>query len=159
MNWIDVIPGSVLGLREGLEAFLIVGIMMKYLEKAGRDELKHSVKLGMGIGIGGSLVVGLALFGAVRLLDGSSNNIGKLWEAVASMAGLALLSTFVYWMMKHGKTVTKDVQNQVDARISRAGIVILATVVVLREGVEISLFAFSSVNERAYVLGIAEDGP
>ena len=155
MNWVDVIPGSILGLREGLEAFLIVGIMMKYLEKTGREELKHSVKLGMGLGIGGSLVVGLILFGAVRLLDGSSDNIGKLWEAVASMAGLALLSTFVYWMMKHGRAVTKEVQNQVDAKISRAGIVILATVVVLREGVEISLFAFSSVNERAYVLGIA----
>ncbi len=155
MNWVDVIPGSILGLREGLEAFLIIGILMKYLEKTGRDELKRSVKIGMGLGIGGSLVIGLVLFGAVRLLDASSDNVGKLWEAVASMAGLALLSTFVYWMMKHGRTVTKDVQSQVDAKISKAGIVILATVVVLREGVEISLFAFSSVNEQAYVLGIA----
>ena len=55
MNWIDIIPGSILGLREGLEAFLIVGIIMKYLEKTGREELKRSVKVGMGIGIGGSI--------------------------------------------------------------------------------------------------------
>jgi high-affinity iron transporter len=155
MNWLDVIPGSILGLREGLEAFLIVGIMMKYLEKSGRDELKRSVKAGMGIGIAGSIVAGLALFGAVRLFGGSSDNAGKLWETVASMAGLALLSTFVYWMMKHGRTVTNDIQGQVDARISKAGITTLATVVVLREGVEIALFAFSSVSRQAYVLGIA----
>lgn len=155
MNWIDIIPGSILGLREGLEAFLIVGIMMKYLEKTGRDELKHSVKIGVGIGIGGSLVIGLAIWAVVRLLDGSSDNVGKLWEAIASIAGLGLLSTFIFWMMKHGRTITRDVQNQVEAKISRAGIVTLAAVVVLREGVEISLFAFSSVNEQPYVIGIA----
>lgn len=155
MNWIDIIPGSILGLREGLEAFLIVGIIMKYLEKTGREELKRSVKVGMGIGIGGSLIIGLALWGFVRLLGGSSDNVGKLWEAVASMAGLVLLSTFIYWMMKHGRTITADVQSQVDAKISKAGIITLVTVIVLREGVEISLFAFSSVNEQTYVIGIA----
>ena len=155
MEWVDIIPGAILGLREGLEAFLIIGIVMKYLEKTGRVELKRSVKLGMSLGIGGSLISGLILWGAIRLLDGSGDNVGKLWEAIASMAGLALLSTFIFWMMKHGKTVTHDVQNQVDAKISKAGITILATVIVLREGVEISLFAFSSVNEQPYVIGIA----
>lgn len=155
MEWVDIIPGSILGLREGLEAFLIIGIMMKYLEKTDREKLKRSVKLGMGLGIGGSLVIGLTLWGGIRLLDGSSENVGKLWEAIASIAGLGLLSTFIFWMIKHGKTVSHDVQNQVDAKISKAGITVLATIVVLREGVEISLFAFSSVNEQPYVVGIA----
>ncbi len=154
MNWIDIIPGTVLGLREGLEAFLVIGIMMKYLEKIGRPTLKKSVKLGMGIGLVGSLVMGVLLWGGIRLLEGSGENVGKLWESIASLAGLALLSTFIFWMMKHGKTVVKDVQHQVDAKVSMAGITILAAVVVLREGVEISLFAFLSVNEQAYVIGI-----
>jgi high-affinity iron transporter len=153
MNWVDVIPGSVLGLREGLEAFLIIGIMMKYLEKIGRKDLKNPVKVGMGIGIIGSVVVGVLLWGGIKLLDGSGEYAGKLWEALASIAGLILLSTFIYWMMKHGKTVVKDVQEQVDAKVSSAGVTALAAVVVLREGVEISLFAFSSVNEQAYVIG------
>jgi len=155
MEWVDIIPGSILGLREGLEAFLIIGIMMKYLEKIGRNDLKKSVKLGMGTGVIGSLLIGLILWGAIRLLEGSSENIGKLWESIASIAGLALLSTFIFWMMKHGKTVSSDVQKQVSAKVSRTGIITLATVVVLREGVEISLFAFSSVNEQPYVIGIA----
>ncbi len=155
MAWIDIIPGSILGVREGLEAFLIIGIMMKYLEKIGRERLKRLVKLGMGLGIGGSLIIGLALWGAIRLLDGSSDNVGKLWEAAASIFGLVLLSTFIFWMMKHGKTVSKTVENQVDTKTSKIGVLFLSTVVVLREGVEISLFAFSSVNERSYVIGIA----
>ncbi len=155
MEWVDIIPGSILGIREGLEAFLIIGIMMKYLEKIGRNDLKRSVKLGMGIGVGGSLLIGLILWAVISLMEGSSENVGKLWESVASIAGLALLSTFIFWMMKHGKTVSSDVQKQVSAKVSRTGIITLATVVVLREGVEISLFAFSSVNEQPYVIGIA----
>jgi high-affinity iron transporter len=155
MEWVDIIPGSILGLREGLEAFLIIGIMMKYLEKIGRDDLKRAVKLGMGFGVGGSLLIGLILWGSIRILEGSSENVGKLWESAASIAGLALLSTFIFWMMKHGKTVSSEVQKQVAAKVSRTGITTLATVVVLREGVEISLFAFSSVNEQPYVIGVA----
>ena len=154
MNWVDIIPGSILGLREGLEAFLIIGVMMKYLDKIGRSDLKGPVKLGMGIGIGGSFVVGLVLWGAVKLLEGTGDIAGKLWESAASLAGIALLTTFIFWMMKHGRTMTKDVQKQVDARISKLGITTLAVVIVLREGVEISLFAFSSVSQQAYVMGI-----
>ena len=155
MNWVDIIPGSILGLREGLEAFLIIGIMMKYLEKIGREDLKRSVKLGMGFGQGGSLLIGLILWGAIRVLGGSSDSVGKLWESVASIAGLIQLSTFVFWMMKHGKSFDHDVQRQVAAKVSKTGIFTLATVIVLREGVEISLFAFSSVNQQPYVIGIA----
>lgn len=147
-------PGSILGLREGLEAFLIISIMMKYLEKLGRGDLKVAVKTGMIIGLVGSVGIGLLIWGATTLLEGSSDNVGKLWESVASLAGLALLSTFILWMMKHGKTLVTDVQRQVDVTMSRAGIVGLATVVVLREGVEIALFAFSSVNKAPYVIGI-----
>ena len=154
MNWVDIFPGTILGLREGLEAFLIIGIMMKYLESSGRAELKSSVKTGMVAGFVGSLIIGLALWGVSSLLNESGENVGKLWESLASVGGLALLSTFIFWMMKHGKTVGAEVRGQVDANISKWGVIGLATVVVLREGVEIALFAFSSVNEGAYVIGI-----
>jgi high-affinity iron transporter len=154
MEWVDLIPGSILGLREGLEAFLIIGIMMKYLQKTGRGDLTGSVKLGLTIGVGGSLVLGLVFWVIIGLLEGSSDNVGKLWESIASIAGLGLLTTFIFWMMKHGKTVVTDIHEQVAAKVSAAGITSLAAVVVLREGVEISLFAFSSVNQLPYVIGI-----
>ena len=47
MNWIDLFPGLILGVREGLEAFLVIGIMMKFLEKTDRRDLKDWVKIGM----------------------------------------------------------------------------------------------------------------
>ena len=154
MSWVDIFPGTILGVREGLEAFLVIGIMIKYLEKSGKTELKSAVKIGMVAGLIGSILIGVLLWGAIGLLKGSSENVGKLWESIASMGGLALLSTFIYWMMKHGKAVSSEVKSQVDAHVSKLGLMSLAAVVVLREGVEITLFAFSSVNETAYVTGI-----
>ncbi|MBT3276328.1 MAG: hydrogenase, partial [Spirochaetales bacterium] len=127
---------------------------MKYLEKSGRTELKSSVKVGMVVGLVGSIIIGLILWGGIVLLKGSSDSVGKLWESIASIAGLILLSTFIFWMMKHGKNVSAEVKTQVDGKVSRTGVLGLAAVVVLREGVEITLFAFSLVNERAYIIGI-----
>lgn len=150
----ELIPGIILGLREGLEAFLVIGIMTKYLDKSGRAELKSAVKTGMAAGVIGSLVIGFILWSITRLLKGTGENAGKLWESTASIAGLILLSTFIYWMMKHGRTVTSEVRNQVAKQISKWGIIALAAMVVLREGVEIALFAFSSVNEGIYLIGV-----
>jgi len=154
MNWIDFVPGLILGVREGLEAFLIIGIMIRFLDKAGRTDLNRSVKTGLIVGLLGSAAIGVALWGVTVLIGGAGGTVGKIWESVASLAGLVLLSTFVYWMMKHGKTVVREVQNQVDSNLTKAGVLGLATVVVLREGAEIALFAFSSVNQQSYVIGI-----
>lgn len=150
----NMVPGLILGLREGLEAFLIISIMLKYLEKIERGDLKRQVKIGLGIGLAGSIIIGLVLWGVVAFLKDSSDSVGKLWESIASLATLALLSTFIFWMMKHGKTMTADVEQKVGAKISRAGITSLAAVVVLREGAEISLFAFSSAGDQIYMIGI-----
>ena len=154
MSFVDVIPGLVLGLREGLEAFLVIGIMMGFLDKLGRPDLRASVRSGLILGLVGSAAIGVGLWGLSLLLGEAGGSVGKIWESVASLAGLTLLSTFVYWMMKHGKSVVGEVQGQVDSNLSRIGVLGLAIVVVLREGAEIALFAFSSVDQQSYVLGV-----
>lgn len=154
MSIVDIIPGAVLGLREGLEAFLIVGIMIRFLGKIGRSELQSSVRLGLVVGVVASAILGLALWGITRILASGEDAVGELWASAASLAGLVLLSLFIYWMMRHGKTVVGEVQGQVGERMSRAGLVGLAAVAVLREGAEIALFSFASVNQRPYVLGV-----
>ena len=57
-------------------------------------------------------------------------------------------------MMKHGKIVEKEVRNQVSTNLSKWGVLSLATVVVLREEAEIVPFAFASVNQQSYVIGL-----
>ena len=154
MSGVDLFSGLILGLREGLEAFLIIGIMMRFLVKVGRTDLRRSVRTGLIAGLIGSAGIGVALWGVTVLVGGAGGTVGKIWESTASLAGLLLLSTFVYWMMKHGKTVVEDVQNQVDSNLTKWGVLGLSTVVVLREGAEIALFAFSSVSRQSYVIGI-----
>jgi len=154
MSWIDFFPGLILGVREGLEAFLIIGIMIRFLDKAGRSDLNRSAKIGLVAGLIGSVGTGFALWGVTSMIGGAGGSVGKIWESTGSLAGLVLLSTFVYWMMKHGKTVVKEVQDQVDSNLTKWGVLGLATVVVLREGAEIALFALSSVNQQPYVIGV-----
>ena len=150
----DTIPGFVLGLREGLEAFLMIGIILDYLAKSGESRFIRPVQAGLAVGIVGSLLLGLGLWGISLLLGAQGETTGKLWEVVASLAGLALLTTFLFWMMKHGRSVYQEVHAEIRSHFSRGGLFLISLIMVLREGGEIALFAFSSTDKEAYVTGI-----
>ncbi|MBI9100609.1 MAG: FTR1 family protein [Spirochaetaceae bacterium] len=152
--FVDVFPGIVTGFREGMEAFLVIGVMIEYLNKIKRSELKRSIQIGMFSGIVGSAVIGLALWGLTVLIGQSGGTVAKLWESLASLLALVFLSTFIYWMMNHGRNIVKEVRSSMDTKLSSIGLMIMAAVMVLREGVEIALFAFTSVNKGSYIGGI-----
>ncbi len=151
----ETVPGLILGLREGLEAFLMIGIILDYLKKSGETRYLRPVQAGLVTGIFGSLVLGLALWGLSLLMGAQGGQTGKLWEALASLTGLVLLSTFLIWMMKHGRSVYHEVHAEIKAHFSAVGLFLISLVMVLREGAEIALFAFSSTEKAAYVTGIA----
>jgi len=148
-----MIPGLIVGFREGMEAFLIIGIMLQYLTKIEKPELKKNVSFGLLAGIGGSVVFGLILWGISSLMGQSGGAVSKLWESGASFAALIFIATFIYWMMKHGSSITGDVESEVSRNLSSKGLFALSTVMVLREGAEIALFAFTAVEKQVYLLG------
>jgi len=150
----DIFPGMVTGFREGMEAFLVIGVMIEYLKKINRSELKRSIQIGMFSGIAGSALIGLGLWGVVIVLGQAGNSVSKLWESLASLLALVFLTTFIYWMMNHGRNIVKEVHQSMNAKLSSLGLLIMSAVLVLREGVEIALFAFTSVNKGSYVTGI-----
>ncbi|PKL01373.1 MAG: hydrogenase [Tenericutes bacterium HGW-Tenericutes-1] len=153
MFGIDYIPGLVMGLREGLEAFLIIAIMLEYLNKTNKKSDKKYVFQGFGYGVLTSLVFGL-LMGLISILIGaSSDNIIKLWESIASLVALILITTFIFWMMKHRYTIVSDIHDKMAVTFSKTGIILLALVMVAREGAEIVLFVFASVNRLSYFSG------
>jgi high-affinity iron transporter len=138
----ELFPGIIIGFREGLEAFLIVAIMIRYLKKTNRNESIKYVFQGLGLGVILSLIIGLGLY----LLARSMNNIGpvaKLWESGASIFALILVTTFIIWMIKNGSNLNKEVEGKVARTISNVGIVILTFAFVAREGVEIAIFTFA----------------
>ncbi|MDA3931892.1 MAG: FTR1 family protein [Tenericutes bacterium] len=138
----DFFQGLVMGFREGLEAFLIIAIMIRYLSQANKHEYKKHVWTGASLGVLLSVVIGFILFLVSRAL-GNLDSIAKLWESFASFLALLLVSTFIVWMIKNGSNMVKDIENKIDINLSKFGIITLSFVLIAREGTEIAIFTFA----------------
>jgi len=136
------LPGIIMGFREGLEAFLIVTMILHYLSKINQTVYKKHVWQGVIAGISLSLILG---FGLNRLSDTivRVNQFTKMWESVASLAALLLVTTFIFWMINHGRNITVYVEDQVTYNLSKWGIFLISLMMVSREGAEIAIFTFA----------------
>lgn len=132
----------IMGFREGLEAFLVIAVILQYLLKLGQNQLRKNVFWGTATGVGTSLVLGLILKLVADSLGGVSN-LAKVWESVASLAALVLVSFFIVWMIRHGSDMAAHARDEVDKHLSGKGLFIVALVIVAREGAEIVLFTFA----------------
>ena len=110
---IEFFPGFVMGIREGLEAFLIIAIMLEYLNKTNRKSDRKFVFQGLGYGVGASLVFGLLLFGISSLIGDGNTNIAKLWEFGASFFALALITTFIVYMLNNKNSIVNDIKDKI----------------------------------------------
>ncbi len=138
----NILPGLIMGFREGLEAFLIIVIILRFLDKVNKKELKKNVILGVGLGLLLSLIAGGILY-LISNAIGNIERIAKLWESGASLIALALVTTFIIWMIKHGANMTEQVENSASKSLSKVGIVLISAMMVAREGVEIAIFTFA----------------
>ena len=136
------IQALIVAFREGLEAFLIIAILIKFLDKSDNKKLKRNVWQGMFIGIIVSIILGIVLM-TISSAIGGIDNTAKLWESSASLIAVSLISTFIIWMIKHGKRIKEHVENKAVLNLSKTGIFLLAMVMVLREGAEIAIFSFA----------------
>jgi len=149
----QILPGFIIGFREGLEAFLIISLMLEYLNKLQRKDLMSFVMKGMYAGLGISLLLGALLWLISGVLDNGSDAVAKLWESGASLVAVLFISYFIFWMIKHGSSIAGDVKKSVDDHLSGNGLFILSAVAVAREGAEIALFAFTSEEKGIYLSG------
>lgn len=138
----NFLPGLIMGFREGLEAFLIIVIILRYLDKIDQKVLKKNVYLGVGFGVALSLLVGGALY-LISNAIGNTDRLAKIWESGASLVAVALVTTFIIWMIKHGANMAKQVESTTAKSLSRGGIILISAMMVAREGVEIAIFAFA----------------
>ena len=136
------LPGFIMGFREGLEAFLIVVIILQYLKKSKNEYLKKNVYFGTFIGILASLGIGGILY-IISNAIGKIDEVAKIWESGASFIALGLVTTFIYWMIKHGRNMVTTVESNVSNNLSAFGITSVAFIMVAREGVEMAIFTFA----------------
>lgn len=136
------LPGLIMGFREGLEAFLIVVIILQYLKKSSNSVFRKNAFSGALLGILASLGIGGILYLISRSIN-KMEEVSKVWESLASIFALILITTFIYWMIKHGRNMITEVQNQVKTNLSALGISSITFVMIVREGAEIAIFTFA----------------
>src|SRR3989344_1706395 len=136
------VQALIVAFREGLEAFLIIAILLKFLDKSEEKKYKRNVWQGTFAGIIISVILGIVLF-KISSAIGGTDNTAKLVESSASLAAVILISTFIIWMIRHGSKIKKHVEKKAALNLSKAGIFLLAMVMVLREGAEIAIFSFA----------------
>ncbi len=132
-------------LREGLEASLILAILLTYLKKTDRWADARFVWAGTAAAIGICLVAGVAIFIA---LDGLNGKVEYAVEGVIALLATAVLTHMIFWMRSHARTLGKELRDKVDASVGSA-LAIIAFVAVLREGLETVLFLLSAETATA----------
>ena len=132
-------------LREGLEASLILAILLTYLKKTDRWADARFVWAGTAAAIGICLVAGIAIFIA---LDGLNGKVEYAVEGFIALSATAVLTHMIFWMRSHARTLGKELRDKVDASVGSA-LAIIAVVAVLREGLETVLFLLSAETATA----------
>ena len=133
-------PSLIITFREALEAALIVTIMVTYLRKIGKQELNKYSYLGAGSAIVVSLLVGVGL---QTLYGGLGDTAGQLFEGVASLTAVVVLTSMIFWMTKHSKGIKGELEGKIEQAVTRGelyGIAALSFIAVAREGLETVLF-------------------
>lgn len=132
----------IMAFREGLEAFLIVSILLSYLRRSRQEKYISSLWGGLIAAIIGSFLLGAGLF-ALRSFLGGTSTTAKVWESGASFVAVLLITSFIIWMMRHSKFLKQEVEQQAALKLSSTGIFLLTFFMVIREGAEIAIFAFA----------------
>ena len=138
--------GFLTGLREGVEAALIVGIILAYLAQTGNRHHFGKIWAGTVTAIGVSLALGVTLF---LTLGGFEEPYEQLFEAAAMFLAAGVLTWMLFWMRRQARMVKGELQAAVDRVLSSGsawGLAILAFTAVIREGIETSLFLFGQVT-------------
>ncbi len=135
-----MLPSYVLSLREGLEAALIIGIVLGALRKMRQEKLSSAVWVGaLGAGVLSLLVaIGLNILG--KDLSGSAEPV---FEGSTMLLAAAVLTWMIFWMRSKSRQMKGELESGVRQAVSgegRKGLFLLAFASVLREGIELALF-------------------
>jgi high-affinity iron transporter len=133
----------VIALREGLEAALIVGILVAYLVRSQRRHLLKALWTGVAIAIAASLGFGAILsFTSAELTSRGE----ELFAGLTSFIAVGLVTWMVFWMKRTARTLRDELHGKVDSAIMGGPIslALVAFFAVVREGLETALFIYAN---------------
>ncbi|MFB9376258.1 iron uptake transporter permease EfeU [Kineococcus gynurae] len=136
----------LIGLREGLEAALVVGIIAAFLAGRGRPEALRQVRVGV-------LAAVVLCVGAAVALQAASASLPQReqeqLETVIGLVAVAMVTYMILWMRRHARSLRGDLERAADAALDRGSagaLVAMAFLAVLREGLETSVFLLATVQ-------------
>jgi high-affinity iron transporter len=158
-----VLPTFVIGLREGLEASLIVGIVAAFLGRQGRRDALRQVWIGVGVAVAICIAVGVGLQIATTALPQRQQ---EGLETVVGLFAVAMVTYMILWMRKHARDLKGQLEGAAAAALAQGSaraLVLMAFLAVLREGFETAVFLLATfrasgnaaASATGAVLGIA----
>ncbi len=141
-----MIATFVIFLREGIEASMIVAILLSYLDKIGQRQRFRDVFWGIASAFVLILCGGIAAYFLIDHYNGS--NVQAYFETSTYLLAAGFLTAMTFWMSKHARTMSSELRERSDAALSkgsRLGVGLLAFQAVGREGLETMVFTLAIV--------------
>ena len=135
-----MLPTYLLSLREGLEAALIIGIVLGAVNKIRRNDLTPAVWLGTLSAVIVSILTAVILTGFGMSLEDEAEQI---FEGITMLIAAGILTWMIFWMGKQARFLKSELEagvNKAAASTGKRAVFWLAFVVVVREGVELAIF-------------------
>lgn len=149
-------PSLLIGLREGLEAALIVGLVLGVLQKMDKNEYKPIIWYGVAAATLISVLSALAIQLVGARLEGRAEEI---FEGLTMFLAAAVLTWMIFWMQRMSRQMQKGLENEVRTAVQQSqtlGLFGIAFFAVLREGIETALFlsaAAMTASTRESLIG------
>jgi high-affinity iron transporter len=144
-----LLPAFVIGLREGLEAALIVVIIATFLAKAGRQDTLRAMWTGVGVAALFCLAFGVAL----QVLDENlPQQQQERLETVIALGAAIAVTYMIVWMRRHARDLRGDLESAVSGALARGSgraLVGMAFFAVIREGLETAVFLVAAFQQSA----------
>src|SRR4051794_23879830 len=135
-----MLPSFVIGLREGIEAALIVGIVAGFLRQEGRRDALRP----MWLGVAAALAICVAVGAVLELLDEELPERGQEGlETIVGVAAIGIVSFMIVWMRRHARGLSGQLRASARSALasgSTAALVAMAFFAVIREGLETVVF-------------------
>ena len=139
-----MLPAYLLSLREGIEAALIIGIVLNALRKIRRTELIHALWMGAASAIAVSVLSAIVLTRFGLSLQGPAEVV---FEGGTMLVAAGILTWMIFWMSRQARSLKSDLEAGVNKAVASSGrraVLGLAFLAVVREGIELALFLTAS---------------
>src|SRR5439155_15590101 len=149
---LTLFPNFLIGLREGLEAALVVGILVAYMVRTGNREHLAPIWTGVVIAVAASLGVGALLTFTSHSLSFEAQ---EAFGGFMSIFAVGFVTWMIFWMRTQSRHLKGELQGKLDLAIKGGAlaVAVMAFIAVGREGLETALFLWPTLQSAGSGIG------